>query len=815
MNNRIYALSSAVAANVMLPLAVSADARPGDEKKPNVVFILIDDMGWRDLSCFGSDFYETPNIDRMAQMGTMFSQAYAPCHVSSPSRASLLTGMYPASLGITDWLPGRREYSFQRLSTTNVVQDLPAEAKTIAETLRDNGYGTAMIGKWHLGETGSVPQEHGFDIHIPNGFLRGWPDTYYAPFNMNGYNGEEGDYLTDKMTDEAINYIEENKDRPFFLMLSHFAVHDPVEGRADLVEKYKAKLKNMPESQLREYVLEGNPDGSETFTAEELEALIDNPLYESHRILPRNLVKIKQIQDNVHFAAMVESVDESVGRISATLDSLGIADNTIMIFYSDNGGMSAANYGNPNRVVPQAQIDKAYSTSVAPLRGGKGWLYEGGLRVPLIIRWSGNISEGAVSDIPVTGPDLYKTIVSMTGVKAPEGAGADGIDIYSELQGRTTTDRAIFWHFPHYSNHGMLTPSGAVRYGDYKLIEYYENGTVQLFNLRDDVRETTDISAGNPQIVSDLKRRLKEWRESVGAEMPSENLSFDWEYYNLRYIDVAPPKFFPSMVTTGLPYENAAGSGACLRSGRVSSLVEKYESTHNEKFLKKAVKGFAAGRSEVSEDGSVAAGSLKESLERAVGAMALYQATGEDKYRDAAMQVRKNVIDNSMVDVQADDYLVYCWNKLSSMLFAMNGNGYMMSAVVPVDDTAPAKYRKAYAALIGRNLAGDLNNNMLVMPLMDYTVSPGVKFGGGQIGVKASEGEISVTLSEYKVPKVYQKYSIEIFVRNKKDVAKVTLNGKPVQWKYNNRGFVTVASLWAEGDEIKIHLKIVDNHKIG
>ena len=195
--------------------------------------------------------------------------------------------------------------------------------------------------------------------------------------------------------------------------------------------------------------------------------------------------------------------------------------------------------------------------------------------------------------------------------------------------------------------------------------------------------------------------------------------------------------------------------------------------------------------------------------------MALYQATGEDKYRDAAMQVRKNVIDNSMVDVQADDYLVYCWNKLSSMLFAMNGNGYMMSAVVPVDDTAPAKYRKAYAALIGRNLAGDLNNNMLVMPLMDYTVSPGVKFGGGQIGVKASEGEISVTLSEYKVPKVYQKYSIEIFVRNKKDVAKVTLNGKPVQWKYNNRGFVTVASLWAEGDEIKIHLKIVDNHKIG
>lgn len=791
MNKKIYALSGALAANVVVPHVGSAESKPAENPKPNVVFVLIDDMGWRDLACFGSDFYETPNIDRMAQMGTMFTSAYAPCHVSAPSRASILTGMYPASLGLTDWLPGRREYSFQRLSTTNVVQDLPHEAETIAETLKSNGYGTAIIGKWHLGETGSVPQEHGFDIHIPNGFLRGWPNTYYAPFNLNGYNGEEGDYLTDKMTDEAIKYIKDNYDKPFFLLLSHFAVHDPIEGRPDLVEKYKAKLKSMPKSQLRDYVLEANPDGVEKFTVEELDALLDDPLYESHRILPKNLVKVKQIQDNVNFAAMVESVDQSVGRIASTLDSLGIADNTILIFYADNGGMSAANYGNPNRVIPNAQVDKAYSTSVAPLRGGKGWMYEGGMRVPMIIRWPGKIKEGAVSDLLVNGTDFYKTIVSMTGAKAPEGAGADGIDIYSELKSGESVDRALFWHFPHYSNHGMLTPSGAVRYGDYKLIEYYENGTVQLFNVKEDISETTDISAQKPEIMADLKQRLKEWRESVGAEMPSKNLSFDEAYANLRYIDVAPPKFFPCKVGETV-------RGVKINSGEICSLVEKYEITHDISYLEKAVSAY-----DILEESQT----LKAQLESGLAAIALYQATGEDRYREKAMQVRKSIVEVSMKDVQADDYLVFCWNKLSSMLFSMNGNGYMMSSVIPVGDNAPKKYRRAYETMLQRNLAGELNNNLLILPIKNYALYPGIKFGGGRIDVNESDRDIIVTLSDYTVPHVYQKYSIEVFVRNKKNVAKVSLNGKPVKWGYNNRGFVVIASLWAEGDEIKIDLK--------
>ncbi|MGN1211126.1 MAG: sulfatase-like hydrolase/transferase, partial [Candidatus Cryptobacteroides sp.] len=284
-DRRIFNTASKMfAAN--LALVYASDGQASEKKsqdRPNVVFVLIDDMGWRDLGCFGSDFYETPNIDRMADEGMRFTSAYASCHVSSPSRASIMTGMYPASLGLTDWLPGRREYDFQRYSTTRVTQDLPHEAETIAETLRSNGYRTALIGKWHLGETGSVPQEHGFDIHIPDGYLRGWPDTYYAPFGMNGYDGKEGDYLTDCMTDEAVKYIKDNYEAPFFLMLSHFAVHDPVQGRPDLVKKYMDKLKSMPESDIAPYILEGNPDDSNALSKEDLEKFLDNPVYSSHR----------------------------------------------------------------------------------------------------------------------------------------------------------------------------------------------------------------------------------------------------------------------------------------------------------------------------------------------------------------------------------------------------------------------------------------------------------------------------------------------------------------------------------------------------
>ena len=265
---RIKALRLAASSCAGLSLALAAGAQPAP--RPNVVFILIDDMGAGDIGCYGSDFYETPNIDAWASQSVRFSSAYASCHVSSPARASLLTGMYPASTGVTDWLPGRREYPFQRSSTTRVEQDLPESLPNMARTFSEAGYATALVGKWHLGETGRRPTEYGFDIHIPEGYLRGWPDTYYYPFGMNGYDGAPGDYLTDKMTDEAVSYIRSHAggDKPFFLLLSHFATHDPIQGRPDLVEKYRRKLASMPTPDGPGYILEGNPDDPHALSAE-------------------------------------------------------------------------------------------------------------------------------------------------------------------------------------------------------------------------------------------------------------------------------------------------------------------------------------------------------------------------------------------------------------------------------------------------------------------------------------------------------------------------------------------------------------------
>lgn len=809
MNRYIGRASGAIAANLALLSAVEANA--AEKKKsdqPNVVFILIDDMGCRDLTCFGSDFYETPNIDALAGEGVRFSSAYASCHVSSPSRASIMTGMYPASLGLTDWLPGRREYDFQQFSTTRVVQDLPHEAETIAETLRDNGYSTAIIGKWHLGETGSVPQEHGFDIHIPNGYLRGWPDTYYAPFGMNGYNGKEGDYLTDCMTDEAVKYIKEHSDGPFFLMLSHFAVHDPVEGRADLVEKYTEKLKRMPASEVAPYVLEGNPDEKNALTQEELARLLEDPIYASHRILPHNLVKIKQIQDNVHFAAMVESVDESVGRVVSTLDSLGIADNTIIIFYSDNGGMSAANYGNPNRAVPDNQQGKAYSTAVYPYRGGKGWMYEGGLRVPLIVKWNGHVNAGSVTDVPVTGPDFYKTIVSMTHCKAPEGAGRDGVDFSPALKGKNIKDRALYWHFPHYSNHGMLSPSGAVRYGDYKLIEYYANNTVQLYNLKEDSVEKYDISAENPELVRKMKGMLHQWREDVGADMPSENLSYNPVVAAERYIKAAPPKFIPCHVDR--QYGVRGSEYSFLPEDGIFALENKYEAFGSRSYLDKAISVYEdivlECESIMSDISGASADRISILLETGIGALAIYQATADESYNQFAAKVRKTVASN-LTPVYANDKLIYRWDILNSMMFEMNGSGYLLGSIMPMADQS-SPYTPSYETMLYGRVAGDFFNNLMIVPLADFTVKPGIKFGGGKIEVRKTGKEIKVNLKEYTVPHVYQKYTIEIFVKSQKSVKEVLLNGKPAQWKYNNRGFVTLYGRWNQGDEIIISLQI-------
>jgi len=491
-------------------------------KRPNVVFFLVDDMGWRDVGCFGSSFYDTPNIDRLAKEGVRFSNAYAACHVCSPTRASIMTGKYPGRLDLTDWLSGRREFDFQRFLSAEKLQALPLSDFTLAEALKANGYRTGIFGKWHLGNNESGPLNQGFDVQIPswNGCCpRG---GYHPPYKMEGLKieGKEDAYLTDRLNSMALDFLEQSGDRPFFLYLSHFSVHDPIQGRKDLVEKYRVKLNRLPPSKGPAFILEGNPDDKTPLSRQQLTELLRKPSHQGHKVLPQRTIKIKQRQDNIEFAAMVESVDESLGRVLQKLEELGQADNTIVIFYSDNGGMSAGNFGNPTRVVSQGQLDRAYATSNLPLRGAKGWLYEGGIRVPMIVKWPGKGRAGVVCREPVISPDFYPSILEMAGLPARPTQHKDGKSFVPALQGGEFERGPIYWHFPHYSNHGMQSPAGAIRDGKYKLLEYFENGTVQLFNLKTDLGEQQNLAAAQPKRARKLLAKLHAWRKEVNAKMP-------------------------------------------------------------------------------------------------------------------------------------------------------------------------------------------------------------------------------------------------------------------------------------------------------
>ncbi|MCP4313141.1 MAG: sulfatase [Bacteroidetes bacterium] len=513
---------------ILLALVISV-ACTEQEKQANIIFFLVDDLGWTDVGCYGSSFYDTPNIDALARAGVRFTDAYAACHVCSPTRASILTGKYPATINLTDWLPGRNEFPFQKYSNAIINQQLPYEEVTIAEALKEIGYQTAIIGKWHLGENPSNPMAHGFDMHIPNNWLKGWPKKgYHGPFNLEGLeDSNEDDYLTDCLTDEAVKYIEKNRDKPFFLYMSHYAVHDPIQGRKDLVKKYSEKLSKVNDNNNPRYILEGNPDNPENPSQAELKKLMNTSTYKPYKILPDGMVKIKQKQDNVEFAGMVESMDESLGRILNKLKELEIEDNTIIFFYSDNGGMAAANVGNPRRIVPDNKQDEAYSTSNLPLRGAKGWLYEGGIRVPLIVKWPGKGKQGSECSVPITSVDMFPTILNMVGAAEKIGKDKEGVDISPLIQGGHMEKGPIFWHFPHYSNHGMQSPGGAIRDGDYKFLEYYENGTVQLFNLKNDIGEQIDLSKTEPEKTQELKERLHAWLDSVNAQMMNANPDYD------------------------------------------------------------------------------------------------------------------------------------------------------------------------------------------------------------------------------------------------------------------------------------------------
>jgi arylsulfatase A len=342
---------------------------------------------------------------------------------------------------------------------------------------------------------------------------------------MEGLDSKSGEYLTDRLTDEALRFIETSRDRPFLLYLSHFAVHDPIQGRKDLVKKYEAKL---PVAADEPSVLEGNPDAARPLSADALRALLRDDAYRGFRVFANGTVKIKQRQDNVQFAAMVEAMDQSLGRVRARLGELGLADNTIIVFTSDNGGMSAANFGRPDRVIRADQLDAAYSTANLPLRGGKGWLYEGGIRVPLIIHSPQQKKHPAICHEPVISTDLYPSILDLIGIQKLPQQHADGVSLAPLLAGNEHLNRdGIFWHFPHYSNHGMQSPGGAIRAGEFKLLEYFENGTVQLFNLRTDIGETRDLAREEPETAARLRGQLHRWRETVAAQSMQPNPEYE------------------------------------------------------------------------------------------------------------------------------------------------------------------------------------------------------------------------------------------------------------------------------------------------
>ena len=444
--------------------ALAPQARP--QSKLNFIIILIDDMGWTDLGAFGSRFYQTPNTDRLVSQGMKFTNAYAACPVCSPTRASIMTGKYPARLHLTDWIPGRKQWPSAKLLTPRFEQQLPLEETTIAELLRPAGYTSAAIGKWHLGTEPYYPQHQGFAVNI-GGTEKGSPPSYFPPYKIPGLEPRfANDYLTDNLSSRAEQFIDANKDRPFFLYLAHFAVHLPLGAKPEVIEKYKARIR---------------PD-----------------LPQRHPV----------------YAGMVEGADDSVGRIMRKLDDLGLARNTVVFFLSDNGGL---------RFEGKA---KEPITNNAPLRAGKGHLYEGGIRIPWIVRWPGKIAAGSVCDTPVITADIFPTIAAMSGTQKYSGHPIDGVDIGPLLRGGSLKREALYWHYPHYSNQGG-PPGGVIRKGDWKLIEFYEDNHLELYNLKQDVAEEHNLAADYPDRARELRRELDQWRKSVNAVMPRPNPAYD------------------------------------------------------------------------------------------------------------------------------------------------------------------------------------------------------------------------------------------------------------------------------------------------
>lgn len=455
----------------------------GSREKPNVVFVLVDDLGWADLGCYGSEFYDTPNLDRLASQSILFTNAYAASPVCSPTRAAVMTGRHPVRINITDWIPGMdiSRAKEPRLETPEDLHNLPLEEVTMAEIFRANGYTTFFAGKWHLGETEEFwPLAQGFDENL-GGNHRGSPtfpggNGYYSPYgNPCLEDGPEGEYLTDRLTSEAIKFIDEHKNDAFFLFLSFYTVHAPIQGCVAYDEYYLEKSQALP-------------DSGRALTRQE----------------HNGITRINQ--SDPRYAAMVRSLDTNVGRLVNKLNQTGKLNNTILVFTSDNGGLSTTRHGGP--------------TSVLPFRAGKGWCYEGGTRVPLLIRYPGMSNQGSSTDQPAISMDLFPTILELADIPQPRNIKGDGESLVPFLLNPgESKERSMVWHYPHY--HGSTwRPGSAIRKGRFKLIEFYEGQLVELYDLSVDPGETEDLSGEYPGKADSLKNEMHQVLDRMGARYP-------------------------------------------------------------------------------------------------------------------------------------------------------------------------------------------------------------------------------------------------------------------------------------------------------
>lgn len=451
---------------LILALAPALPTFPASASSPNIVFILADDLGYMDIGANNpKTFYETPNIDGLAKKGMRFTQGYAACCVCSPTRASIMTGKYPARVHITDFIGGHRT---GKLNPAPYENHLSLEETTIAQRLRNAGYTNFFAGKWHLGDDQFSPNAFGFG---PD--LIGSKQFYYPPGNVPSPKDPVDPKTTDYIADQAVRFIQANHDRPFFAYLPFQAVHIPIGARPDLIAKYKEKARTAP------------PDawGKEG----------EN--------------KVRLVQNHAKYAAMLEQMDSAIGRVLDALTRYGVAKHTIVIFMSDNGGLSTA---------------EGWSTSNLPLRGGKGWPYEGGIREPLIICAPGMTKPGSLCNTPVISNDFYPTLLDLAGLPPMPQQHRDGVSFVPLLRGKKLPPRDLFWHYPHYSNQGG-SPCGTIREGDWKLIEWFENQRLELFNLKNDLSETNNVADTNPDKVKELHTRLIDWRKDVNALMPTPN----------------------------------------------------------------------------------------------------------------------------------------------------------------------------------------------------------------------------------------------------------------------------------------------------